>query len=212
VIRAATAATFSALELSQIRSGLWRWTAPHPAWKPAEPGSSGDWPREVGCLLYEVGAAAIFIDPLVPANDAQLFWEWADARCEGRSVAVLQTVRFHGRSKLDVMMRYRASTAPPGGVVEALEFPTADETMFWLHEHSALVPGDRLLGAEDGSGALHLCPQSWLRYLDAPPSDAELAALLAPLLELDCEAVLVSHGEPVLSGGAAAIARALQAA
>ena len=84
--------------------------------------------------------------------------------------------------------------------------------MFWLHEHSTLVPGDRLLGAEDGSGTLRLCPQSWLRYLDSPPSEAELAALLTPLLELDCEAVLVSHGEPVLSGGAAAIARALQTA
>ncbi|HLW95644.1 MAG TPA: hypothetical protein VKS25_09720 [Solirubrobacteraceae bacterium] len=179
---------------------------------PAEPRSSGEWPREVGCVLYEAGAAAVFIDPLVPEEDEQLFWEWADARCEGRSVAVLETVRFHGRSGAEVIVRYGAGTAPPGGLVEALEFPAADETMFWLHEHSTLVPGDRLLGAEDGSGALRLCPQSWLRYLDPPPSEAELAALLAPLLELDCEAVLVSHGEPVLSGGAAAIARALEAA
>jgi len=148
----------------------------------------------------------------VPQGDERLFWEWADARCEGRSVSVLETVRFHGRSGAEVIVRYGAATAPPGGIVEALDFPAADETMFWLHEHGALVPGDRLLGAEDGSGALRLCPQSWLRYLDSPPSEAELAALLAPLLELDCEAVLVSHGEPVLSGGAAAITRALQTA
>ena len=84
--------------------------------------------------------------------------------------------------------------------------------MFWLPEHEALVPGDRLLGAEDGSGELRLCPESWLRYLDPAPSAAALAAILAPLLELPCEAVLVPHGEPVLTGGAAAIARALQAA
>jgi hypothetical protein len=205
---------FRALELSQIRTGLWRWTAPHPAWKPAEAGSSGegDWPREVGCVLYEASGVAVFIDPLLPDSDEQLFWEWADARCEGRSVAVLQTIHFHRRSCPEVTARYGAARVPPPGLVDALEFPDAGETMFWIAELQALVPGDRLLGAEDGGGTLRLCPQSWMRYLAPPPGAAELAAMLAPLLELDCEAVLVSHGEPVLSGGAAAIARALETA
>ena len=38
------------------------------------------------------------------------------------------------------------------------------------------------------------------------------APTLAPLLELPCERVLVTHGEPVLSGGAAALRAAVSAA
>jgi hypothetical protein len=37
----------------------------------------------------------------------------------------------------------------------------------------------------------------------------ELRAALGPLLDLPAELVLVSHGEPVVRGGRAAIARAL---
>ena len=73
----------------------------------------------------------------------------------------------------------------------------------------ALVPGDRLLG--DDAGGLTLCPESWLGYIDrsAPPDHAVLRAALAPLLELDVELVLTSHGEPVLRDGAAAVRAAL---
>ena len=32
----------------ELASGLWRWSAPHPDWKPnAVAGSSADWPEEV---------------------------------------------------------------------------------------------------------------------------------------------------------------------
>jgi hypothetical protein len=37
----------------------------------------------------------------------------------------------------------------------------------------------------------------------------ELAALMQPLVDLPIERVLVSHGEPVLRGGRAALARAI---
>jgi hypothetical protein len=77
--------------------------------------------------------------------------------------------------------------------------------MVFLEAPRALVPGDRLLG--DGAGGLRLCPESWLGYIDraAPPGHAQLQAALAPLLELGAERVLVSHGEPVLRDGAAAL-------
>jgi hypothetical protein len=39
----------------------------------------------------------------------------------------------------------------------------------------------------------------------------ELRAALAPLVELPVERVLVSHGEPVLENGHAALSRALAA-
>lgn len=77
--------------------------------------------------------------------------------------------------------------------------------MFWLAEQRALIPGDRILGA--AGGGLRLCPESWLYWV--PVNRDQLRALLIPLLELPIERVLVSHGEPVLSGGAEALRRCL---
>jgi hypothetical protein len=78
--------------------------------------------------------------------------------------------------------------------------------MYWLPEVRTLVPGDRLLGGEAG---LRVCPDSWLRYLRGSMDGARLRVLLQPLLDLPIERVLTSHGEPVLSGGRDALARAL---
>ena len=82
--------------------------------------------------------------------------------------------------------------------------------MVWLEEHGALVPGDRLIG--DGAGGVRLCPPSWLNYLRTKITVAELRDALAPVRDLPVEMVLVSHGDPVLRDGAAAIERALAAA
>jgi hypothetical protein len=79
--------------------------------------------------------------------------------------------------------------------------------MVWLPGARALVPGDRLLG--DEHGGLRLCPPGWLRYLSPGLSQAELREALRPLLDLPVELVLVSHGEPVLGDGRAALERAL---
>ena len=54
-----------------------------------------------------------------------------------------------------------------------------------------------------------ICPASWLGYLGSGITIAELSEALRPQLELPVERVLVSHGEPVLRDGAAAIERAL---
>ena len=69
------------------------------------------------------------------------------------------------------------------------------------------MPGDRLMG--DGRGGVRMCPESWLYYIPGDYSLADLRAALAPLLELPIEMVVVSHGEPVLRGGRAALERAL---
>jgi hypothetical protein len=58
-------------------------------------------------------------------------------------------------------------------------------------------------------GSVRLCPDSWLAYLTPRLGEAELRVLLAPLLELPVQRILVSHGEPLLSGGDAALARIL---
>jgi hypothetical protein len=196
------------MELTQIQPGLYRWTARHPAYEPdAEPNSPADWPEQVGSVAYEAPEALVLIDPLVPDS----FWPALDRLAEGRRVAVLTTIGFHRRSRDAVAERYGASTSrakktlPTG--VETIPVRGSGETMVWIPEHAALVPGDRILGGREGG--LRLCPDSWLRYLPSGMTGAELREALKPLLRLPIELVLVSHGEPVLSGGRDALERAL---
>ncbi len=202
---------FTVVEPVALRDGLWRWTAPHPDWRPRTARDNpDDWPRDVGCVLYETAGDAVFIDPLLN-TDAAAFWRWADERCRGREVFVLETIRFHRRSRDALVERYGASTSRakrnlPSGV-DSIPIRGAGETMFWLAEHGALVPGDRILGG--GGQQLRPCPESWLRYRPRSVSASELADLLRPLLKLPIQLVLCSHGEPVLTDAHAALARAL---
>lgn len=199
--------------LVELRPGLHRWTARHPDADP-DPvsGSPADWGPDVGCVAYQARDALVLVDPLVPHDRPEL----RDAldglvRRHGRRVAILTTLGFHRRSRDELAARYDASTSrawktlPEG--VETVRIEGAGETMVWLPEHRALVPGDRLLGAD--GGGLRLCPDSWLRYLPSGMRAPRLREALRPLLDLPVELVLASHGEPVLAGGRAAIARAL---
>lgn len=203
----------AAVDLHELAPGLWRWAAPHPDWEPSpEPGSPADWEQDVGCVFYEAPGAAVFIDPLLPQDPAPL-WRELDPRVRGyERVSVLTTIGFHRRSRDAFVARYGATTSrakrtlPEG--VESFPIRGAGETMFWLPGPRALVPGDRILGAPDGG--LRLCPESWLRYLPSGMTQRELAVALRPLLELPVELVLVSHGEPVLSGGHEELASALR--
>jgi hypothetical protein len=210
---AATIYTLRSCALDELAHGLWRWTAPHPEWIPdATPGSPADWEQHVGSVLYEGSDAAVFFDPLLPP-DARTFWSRADERVAGRRVAVLTTIAWHRRSRTAFVERYgatfsRAKRNLPHGV-ESFVVRGAGETIYWLPEHRALIPGDRILGGSDG--ALRLCPESWLRYLTSGITVAELKTRLRPLLELPVERVLVSHGQPVVVDGGRALARALAA-
>jgi hypothetical protein len=165
-------------------------------------------------VLCDAPDATVLIDPLVRKGDDRLL-ERLDLHVESRGlpVTILTTIKWHRRSRDELARRYGAQTSraraklPTG--VESKPVRGAGETMFWLAEHRALVPGDRLLGAR--GGGLRICPESWLGYLprDSRPSLPDLAARMKPLLDLPIEMVLVSHGEPVMSGGREALARAL---
>jgi hypothetical protein len=203
------------VEVDQIADGLWRWTTRHPEWQPGE-----DWPAEVGCLYYEGRDAVVLVDPLVPAGDdpRERFWRALDRDLEraARPLAVLRTVHWHQRSIDEVLARYRdrgaslwtreSGVAAPAGIApHAVE--QADETLFWIPEHRALVAGDVLLGTDDAG--VRLCPESWLPDGVTP---AAVRQALLPLLDLPVERVLVSHGEPVLANGRDALAAALEVA
>jgi hypothetical protein len=197
----------------EIAPGLWRWTAAHPEWQPgAQAGSSSDWAQDVGSVLYEVGETVVLFDPLVPAEGREGFLDGLDERIAGRPVSILTTIRWHRRDRELLAERYRANSSrawnavPPGVVLKPVR--GGGEMIYWLPGVAALVFGDTLIGS--GPGEVCLCPESWLS--DVQVDRAGLAGGMRPLLELPVELLLISHGEPVLHDGRAALARALHEA
>jgi glyoxylase-like metal-dependent hydrolase (beta-lactamase superfamily II) len=208
------------MDVLEIAPGLWRWTAWHEEWKQA-----------VGCVYRQSSDAVVLIDPLVPPENPDRFWRALDRDVEqaGVPVHVLVTVFWHARSAGEVVRRYAGRLWAPSRARAAIErrthavtdvfrpgdplpggvraFATAhvNDVVYWLPEHGALVPGDVILGDEDGG--LRMCPESWL---PKGTGHAKLRDSLRPLLDLPVERVLVSHGEPVLAGGHHALASALQ--
>ena len=80
------------------------------------------------------------------------------------------------------------------------------EALFFLEPHHALVAGDLLVG-KDGGVEL---PVEWFPKDERAWAQNELKPdLQNRLAALPIELVLVSHGEPVLKDGAAALQRAL---
>jgi hypothetical protein len=199
--------------LVELRPGLYRWEARHPDADPdPEPGSPADWGADVGSVAYVTADALVLVDPLVP-DDRPDVQRPLDELARGRPVVILTTLAFHLRSRDELAARYGASTSRakrslPSGV-ETVQIRGAGEAMVWLPGEHALIPGDRLLGDEEGG--LRLCPDSWLRYLPSGMRHPELREALQPLLDLPVEMVLTSHGTPVLAGGREAIAQVLTA-
>jgi hypothetical protein len=194
----------------EIVPGLFRWTAPHPDWDPhAEPGSSGDWDQQVGSVLFETPDTVVLIDPLLPVDDRAGFLRWLDAQIAGRPVSILTTIHWHRRNREELAERYKSTTSRAWNAVPSSVKPQplrgAGETIYWLPAVASLVPGDRLIGGPDGR--LEVCPESWLSRVQV--DRLGLVELLRPLVELPIERVLVSHGEPVLHGGSAALVRAI---
>lgn len=197
----------------ELAPGLWRWSAPHPDWKPgADPGSSADWDQMVGSVLYEAPDAVVLLDPLLPVEDRDGFLGWLDGRVAGRALSILTTTRWHRRDRELLAERYRANSSRAWNVVPAGVEPKpmrgGGETIYWLPGVGALVFGDTLIGA--GAGEVRVCPESWLS--DVRVDRAGLAHLMRPLIELPVELLLVSHGQPLLHDGRAALARALKEA
>lgn len=209
------------MEVLEIAPGLWRWTGYHEEWR-----------EDVGSVYCETPDGIVLVDPIVPPEDADTFWRALDrdVRRLDAPVHVLVTVFWHTRSAAAMVERYGARIwAPrsgkaavgrraglvtdafaiddtlPGGI-RAFRTARAAEVVYWIAAHGALVPGDVLLG--DGHGGVRMCPESWL---PASKKHADLSASLEPLLGLPVERILVSHGEPVLSGASLALESALAA-
>jgi hypothetical protein len=190
--------------LTELAPGLRRWTARHESWK-----------EDVGCVAVDTDDGLVLIDSLDPPREL------------GRAEHALVTVFFHARSTrarhvwaeqrlvrrlasrgVEVDRPFAVGDSLPGGI-QGFQTARKSEVLYWLPQHRAIVVGDVLLGAGAKPHAtddpLRLCPEHWL---DGATYD-DLRESFAPLLELPVTRVLVSHGEPVLRDGGAALATAL---
>ena len=219
------------MEVRQVRPHLWHWTAPHPDWTPKDGGPNG-WEREVGSYALVERDELVLFDPLAPedgTDDAERFWRALDRDVESHGTPrVLVTVYWHARSSQAIADRYPgtrvwahepaaaelgkrttvtdtfvARDSLPGGV-EPLETTRAGEVLFWVPRHGAVGGPQQHVARDDGG--VRRCPDSWLSGRTTP---AEVDEELRALLDLPVEALLLTHGAPVLDGARAALDRAL---
>jgi glyoxylase-like metal-dependent hydrolase (beta-lactamase superfamily II) len=192
------------MPLTQVASGLRRWTAWH-----------DEWQENVGSLAVDTDEGLVLIDPLDPPRGlgrpkhVLLTVHWHARSTSARHVwAHRRTVRMLANRGVEVSHPFTAGDSLPGGI-QAFETARPGEVVFWLPRQRALAVGDVLLGAGAKPHAtddpLRLCPERWL----GKATHDDLRASLAPLLELPVSRVLVSHGKPVLRGGRRALAAVL---
>ena len=187
--------------MQRIAENLWRWTAPHPAWRPGD-----EWPQDVGCVYYRTPAATVLIDPLVPAGEEEAFWRELDRDLAeaGTPLLVVLTAPWHARSSAEVAARYGAEVVGAAAAegIAVLPVPPIEEgqVALFIPEHGALVTAEIL--ADFGQG---------LAVYPSPALDdaAALAQFLQELRTLPVELVLPAHGEPVLEGAREAVAAAV---
>lgn len=156
------------MDVRELAPGLWRWTAPHPAWNP-ENDKPGGWPQMVASVSYEPAhgaarpgdSALVLIDPLAPPDgtpDGDLFWRHLDedvARV-GLPVAILVGNEFHGRSAQAIYDRYRARMG----------------ASIWAHEAAA---GALKCRVTDTFGGPRKLPSGVVPHVIGNPSPGEVA-------------------------------------
>ena len=202
------------MNLHEVAPGLWYWTAPHPAWHTA-----CDWPEDVGCVCYRTSEAAVLIDPLLPHDDEEAFWQFVDGL--QLPVEVLLTAPWHRRDAYRVADRCRTTVWAHEDAARRIDFPTRSDELppsveafvpdgddegqvaFHLPEHETLVVAEFFVGTEDG---LKLNPSPALRDHDA------FHRSIRKLLDLPIERVLVAHGPPTFADGRRRLEEALAAA
>jgi hypothetical protein len=212
----------------ELGHDLWRWTAPHPEWHPGEFG------REVACFAVRAGGDTILIDPLLPADPASVL-ELVE-RTLGQRLTILVTIPYHVRSSEEIWRAFRDRTAitirghpscgkrledqsgfrafepgdelPAGVSAHRIGRPRRFETPLHIPSHRALVFGDAVAEVD---GALRV----WSGSRAGPDVSRfyreRFNPTLEPLLDLDFDRVLVTHGQPVMRDGRAQLQAALRA-
>jgi len=212
----------------RLADDLWRWTARHPEWHPGKFGS------EVACFALRAGGDTILIDPLLPPEPRpvlELIEQIVDAR-----LSIMITIPYHVRSSEEIRRRFggEAETTiwghaaagkrlddkqgwreiepgaelPAGISAHAIGKPRRHEMPLHIPSHGALAFGDAVAEV-DGDlvvWAVKRVDEDVKRF-----HRERFNPTLEPLLELDFERVLVTHGEPVMKHGRRRLEAALQA-
>jgi hypothetical protein len=204
---------------------LWAWTARHPEW---HPGGFGD---EVLSYAVRDGETLLLVDPLVTDGGDEVA-----ALAKGvKRVEILITIGYHVRSAEPLAGRFgrRAriwgpkncgsrledpsglrvlepgAEGPSGVRCFAIGRPARTERPLWLPSHRAVVFGDALVTTPDGELRM---------WVQEPVDDGRrrfyrerFAPTLGPLVGLEPQRILTTHGEPVLRAGAKRLREALDA-
>lgn len=177
--------------MNEILPGIWHWTAEHP-----------DIQQEVSSYYLEDADAAL--DPI-------------DPDLEGVERVIL-TNRLHRRDAF----KLRAPVYVPEAGLHAFEgidvetYRPGDEVAPGVRAHglAAIAPDDGVLHIGTGRGALHFADGLLVRggelafmpdeLMDDPPAvKAKTMKRLVELLELEFDALLFAHSDPIVSGGRA---------
>jgi hypothetical protein len=214
--------------MERLTDGLWRWSARHPEWHPGEFGA------EVASFAARAGDDTLLIDPLLPPEPDDVL-KGIDGAL-GDRLAILITIPYHVRSAEQLWRRYAGDAETtihghpaaakrlddrsafreiepgvplPGGVTaHAIGKPRRYETPLHLPSHDALVFGDAVAEVD---GRLVVWTSKKVDAKVERFHRERFNPTLEPLLELDFDAVLVTHGQPLLGGGKRALRRALDA-
>jgi hypothetical protein len=210
----------------KLAEDLWRWTARHPEWHPGRFGS------EVACFALKSGSDTVLIDPLLPPDPDPVMALIEDNL--GERLSILITIPYHVRSSEEIWRRFRKEAKTSIGGHPACAKRLGDASGF-----AAFEPGDELpakIGAHRigkprrYETPLHVPSHDALVFGDAvAETDGRLVVwsaskvdgkverfyrerfnpTLEPLLELDFDRVLVTHGQPIEKDGRKALKRAL---
>jgi hypothetical protein len=207
-----------------LGDGLWRWTARHPEWHPR-----GEFGAEVASWVLREDGATVLIDPLLP-EDGGLAAD-LDGIVAG-AVTIVVTIPYHVRSAGELARRYDgvvhghrdvARRLEPGVRFSAIEpgqpfahgmtghrigSPPRKELPVHVPGARALAFGDAVVGVEGGLRVWVQRPmderrERWYRE--------RLIPTLEPLLDVEGDRVLTTHGPPVLHNGGAALREAFAA-
>jgi glyoxylase-like metal-dependent hydrolase (beta-lactamase superfamily II) len=213
--------------VDELAPGLWRWTARHPEWHP------GDFGAEVASFAVRAGDGTLMlVDPLLPPEPEAVL-ETIESEL-GDRLAILITIPYHVRSAEELWQRFgkdaettvhghpaaakrledrsafheiEPGTSLPAGVTaHTIGKPRRFETPLHLPSHGALVFGDAVAEVD---GRLVVWATDKVDAKVERFYRERFNPTLEPLLELDFDRVLVTHGQPVLSGGKRALRQAL---
>ena len=220
--------------MDELATGVYRWTAAHPEWRPKA--------EEVGSYALVAGEALLLVDPLLTADaderSAPLLAQLERMAAAAVRVELLVTIPYHTRSAEALYERFTAQRPTrlwghanvrkrldpetplevvpagatgsvadiAGGAAEAYTIgrPRRSEHPMYVPALRAVVFGDVVVGAQGGLRFWNMSNGTGADWYREV-----FAPTLAPLAERPVDHVLVTHGPPVVGDGQRALAQCL---